>query len=166
MKDRRLAALLLVALMVLSVAGPSQATSTARRWEPLGLSRAGHHWKPALQKPLFGPRLRLVPGRTVQRSFYVRNQSGERARLRIRLRVTDAHGSLRPDILNVAARVKPGRWKRVRHLGRTRIALRTLGRGAIVPVTVRVRIRPTARNSSMDRGLHLLVRVRLSKKIR
>jgi hypothetical protein len=166
MTNRRLGAFLVVALLVLSVAGPSEATSVARRWSPLGVSRLGHHWHESLEKPLFGPQLRLSPGRPVKRTFYVRNQSGEPARLRIRLRVTDAHGSLRPDVINVAAHMHPGRWKRARHPGSTRVVLRTIRKGAVVPVTVRVRIRPRSGNSSMDRSLHLQVKVRLTKKIR
>ena len=166
MRSRRLGALLLVAAMVLSVAGPSQAGIGARRWSPLGLSRMGHHWSTDLHRPLFGRHLDLVPGQTEKRTFYVRNQSGEQARLRVSLNITNAHGSLQRDAFRVAARTRAGWWQHVRHTGSHAVLWRTLGKGAVIPVTVRVRIRARADNSSMDRGLRLQVKVRLSQRIR
>jgi len=165
-KRRRVGTLLLVTLMVLSVAGPSQASIPARRWSPLGLSRMGHHWSSNLHKPLFGRHLDLVPGQTEKRTFYVRNQSGEQARLRVSVNITDAHGSLQRDAFRVAARTRAGWWQHVRHTGSHAVLWRTMAKGAVIPVTLRVRIRPRADNTSMDRGLRLQVKVRLSKRIR
>ena len=166
MKGRRLGAFLLVAFLVLSVAGPSQAAISARHWSRLGLSRMGNHWTPNLDKPLFGRHLDLVPGQTEKRTFYVRNQSGEQARLRVSVNITKAHRSLQRDAFRVAARTRAGWWQHVRHTGSHAVLWRTMARGAVIPVTLRVRIRPRADNSSMDRGLRLQVKVRLSQRIR
>jgi len=165
-KGRRLGAFLLVAFLVLSVAGPSQAAISARHWSRLGLSRMGNHWTPNLDKPLFGRNLDLVPGQTEKRTFYVRNQSGEQARLRVSVNITKAHRSLQRDAFRVAARTRAGWWQHVRHTGSHAVLWRTMARGAVIPVTLRVRIRPRADNSSMDRGLRLQVKVRLSQRIR
>ena len=167
----RTAGFLVVALLVTMLATQSavarpQPQGGTHEWTPLQLSRHGHHWSSQLRRPLFGRHLVLVPGRTVKRTFFVRNRSGEQARLRLGVRVTHAHGSLQRDAILMAVRTRSGWWHHVRRTGSHPVAWRTLRKGAVIPVTVRVRIRPRADNTSMDRGLRFRVGVRLSQRTR
>ncbi len=78
--------ILLVALGLLMLAGPAYAADNK-----IGLSADGRTFTPALPG-LFESELRIVPGVTQTRSFYVRNQSSDDAYLRVN--VSEASGPL------------------------------------------------------------------------
>jgi hypothetical protein len=160
----RLAVLLVLVLTGVSLGLPEQTASAARSWHPVMLSRNGHHWKPDLRVPLFRKQLVLVPGTKRVGTFYVRNQSGGQARLRVAVRVTDADGLLERRGFRMAVRADHGRYHRIGHTGRYKVAHLRVTKGKIVPVNVRVRLMPRAGNKTMDGHLRFVTRVRLTRR--
>lgn len=69
--------IVLIAAALLALAAPANATN-----DEIGLSADGHTFTSSLPA-LFEPDLRIIPGVEVTRSFYVRNQSSERAYLQV-----------------------------------------------------------------------------------
>ncbi len=159
----RLFGLLVLALTALALAVPQSASAT-QSWSRLMLSRDGQHWTPHLDAPLFGKKFVWVPGTQKSRTFYVRNQSGEAARLRVTVRVTNGEGLLGHSGFRMAVRTRNGHWHQIRRPGRQRVAHLTMGKGKIAPVTVRVRFFTKAGNQTMDGHLRFVTRVRLSEK--
>jgi hypothetical protein len=160
----RLAVLLVLVLTAVSLGLPEQTASATHSWHRVMLSKNGHHWKPNLRIPLFRKQLVLVPGMKRVRTFYVRNQSGGPARLRVAVRVTSSNGLLERRRFRMAVRTNGGHYHRIRHTGRHKVAHLRVTKGKIVPVNVRVRLMPRARHKTMDGQLQFLTRVRLSKK--
>jgi hypothetical protein len=162
--NARLAVFLVLALTAVCLVLPEQPASATRSWHRVMLSRNGHHWSPDLRAPLFRKQLVLVPGMKRVRTFYVRNQSGGPARLRVVVRVTDSDGLLERRRLRMAVRADHGRYHRIRHTGRHKVAHVRVTEGKIVPVNVRVRLMPRAGNKTMDGHLRFVTRVRLARK--
>jgi hypothetical protein len=160
----RVALLLVLVLTAVSLGLPEQRASATQSWHRVMLSRDSHHWKPDLRLPLFRKKLVLVPGMKRVRTFYVRNQSGGPARLRVVVRVTDSHGLLERRTFRMAVRADGGRYHRIRHTGRHKVAHLSVTKGRIVPVNVRVRFMPRAGNKTMDGHLRFVTRVRLTRK--
>jgi hypothetical protein len=160
----RLAVLLVLVLTAISLGLPEQPASATRNWHRVMLSRDGHHWKPDLRVPLFRKQLVLVPGMKRVRTFYVRDQSGGPARLRVVVRVTDSDGLFDHRALRLAVRADHGRYHPIRHTGRHKVAHLRVAKGKIVPVNVRVRLMPRAGNKTMDGQLRFVTRVRLTRR--
>jgi hypothetical protein len=160
----RLVLLLVLVLTAVSLGLPEQRASATQSWHPVMLSRDGHHWKPDLRVPLFRKKLVLAPGMKQVRKFYVRNQSGGPARLHVAVRVTGSNGLLERRTFRMAVRANGGRYHRIRHTGRHKVALLWVTKGKIVPVNVRVRFMPRAGNKTMDGRLRFVTRVRLTRK--
>ena len=98
----------------------------------------------------------LVPGMEQLRTFYVRNQSGGAARLSVTVRVTQLQRPARAQQIPDGRAHQHGRYHRIRHTGRHKVAHLRMAKGKMVPVTVRVRLLPRAGNKTMDG--HLPVR--------
>jgi hypothetical protein len=160
----RLAVLLVLVLTAVSLGLPEQTASATHSWHRVMLSKNGHHWKPNLRIPLFRKQLVLVPGMKRVRTFYVRNQSGGPARLRVAVRVTDSDGLLERRRFRMAVRADRGPYHRIRHTGRHKVAHLRVTKGKIVPVNVRIRLRPRAGNKTMDGHLRFVTRVRLVRR--
>lgn len=159
----RLAGLLILVLTAVALVVPQSASAT-QSWSRLMLSRNGHDWTTNLDAPLFRRPVTLSPGSKRVRTFYVRNQSGSAARLRVVVRVKNEQGLLEHDSFRMGVRTRSGHWHRIRHSGRQKVAHLRLARGRMVPVTVRVRMKPIAGNNTMDGQLRFVTRVRLSKR--
>ena len=158
----RLAGLLVVVLTAVALTIP-QPASAARRWQGLLLSSDGRHWTPSLQLPLF-EKLVLSPGTEQVQTFYVRNQSGGAASLRVTVRVTGSSGLLARPAFRLGVRTNGRLYHRVRHTGPQKVAQMRLAKGKIVPVNVRVRLLPRAGNKTMDGWLQFVTQVRLIRK--
>jgi hypothetical protein len=159
----RLAGLLVMVLTAVALTIP-QPASAARRWQGLLLSTDGRHWTPSLQLPLFDEDVVLVPGIEQLRTFYVRNQSRGAARLSVTVLVTNSNGLLERSGLTMGVRTNTGRYHRIRHTGQHQVTHLRMARGKMVPVTVRVLLRPRAGIKTMDGLYQFLVRVRLTGK--
>jgi hypothetical protein len=159
----RMTGLLVTAVAVSALTAQSAlavgSAPTTYWWSTLALSRDGHHWSSDLRRPLFGRHLVLVPGSTEERTFHVRNQSGEQARLEVSAGC--GRGSLRPHPFRIAVRDHPRGW---RPAGGNRVVRRLVATGAVVPVTVRVRLPAHAGGSEMDQRCLLKIRVRLAER--
>jgi hypothetical protein len=147
---------LLVVAVAPALAGPP------RQWPALVVSHTGRDWKPTLAKPMFRSDHQWVPGESMTRTFYARNQSGERARLAVVVRVTDRRAWFRQGHVRMDVGVK-GRWKRVRFAGSTGVRSLVIGAGEAVPVQVRVRLLGSADGSAMRRSMAFRVKLRLTE---
>lgn len=157
----RVAALLALVMVALSLLTLAPATA-AKSWPKLVLSRDSHAWSTDLDRPLFGPKLRWVPGDDASRTFYARNQSGEDARLRVTFTVKDPTAWLESGRLRMSVFAN-GAWTPVRVAGRSGVVHMLARRGEVVPVRVRVRLLPDAGARSMDRSLRFQIAVRLTQ---
>jgi hypothetical protein len=161
----RAAKQLMLALLLMALLAPPAAAAT-HRWQPLQLSRDGHHWKTHLRGPLFDKRVLWVPGTKQTATFFVRNNSGSRADLKIVVRVTDTNHVLRPGGVRMKAHAGMlTQWRRVRQVGPKVVALRTMPAGRVVPVQVWARMVRKAGWRTMDTNLHFMMRVRLTKHV-
>ena len=106
----------------------------------------------------------LVPGTEQLRTFYVRNQSRGAARLSVTVLVSNSNGLLERSGLTMGVRTNTGRYHRIRHTGQHKVAHLRMAKGKMVPVTVRVLLRPRAGNKTMDGLYQFVVRVRLTGK--
>jgi hypothetical protein len=159
----RLAGLLVLLLTAAALSIPQERpASAAHTWQRMMLSRDGRHWKPDLALPVFARKVVLVPGRQRSRTFYVRNQGGGPALLGVTVRVTSSTGLVEHRMFRMAVRAREGRFQRISHTGRHKLARLRVAEGKIVPVTVRVRLLPRAGNQTMGRHLTFVTRVRLS----
>jgi hypothetical protein len=158
----RLVGLLVLLLTAAALSVPQQPSLAAHKWQQLMLSRNGHHWKPDLRMPLFKRAVVLVPGQERRRTFYVRNQSESAARLGVTVRVTGSKGLIERPRFWMAVRIRHGRWQRISHTGRNKVAHVRVVKGRMVPVTVRVRLMPRALNRTMDDHCRFVTRVRLT----
>ena len=160
----RLAGLLIVVLTAVALTIPQEPASAALRWQGLLLSRDGRNWTPDLQLPLFEQDVVLVPGTEQLRTFYVRNQSRGAARLSVTVLVSNSHGLLERSGFTMGVRTGRGRYHRIRRTGGHKVAHLRMARGKMVPVTVRVLLRPKAGNQTMDGLYQFVVQVRLTGK--
>ena len=138
------------------------ASAAAKSWPNLVVSPHGSAWSADLQRPLFPSRLRFVPGDAASRSFYARNQSGQRAQLRVLVRVVDGTRWLCCGHLRISVAVD-GRWRPVVIAGSTGVGRVNLKPGDVVPVKVKVRLLWPAGNQAMKRALRFDVGLRLTQ---
>ena len=159
----RLVGLLVLLLTAVGPERPAASLLAAHKWQRLMLSRDGHHWKPDLKTPAVQAGGRARSGtRSRRRTFYVRNQSGGAARLGVTVRVTGSNGLVERPRFWMAVRTRHGRWQRISHTGRNKVAHVRVAKGRMVPVTVRVRLMPRALNRTMDGHFRFVTRVRLT----
>lgn len=160
----RVAVLLVLVLTAVSLGLPEQTASATRSWHRVLLSRDGHHWKSDLTLPLFPRNLALAPGTEQVRRFYVRNQSGGAASLRVTVQVTGSSGILARPAFRMGVRTNGRLYQRVRSTGSHEVAHLRVAKGKIVPVDVRVRLLRRAGNKTMDGWLRFVTQVRLIRK--
>lgn len=138
------------------------ASAAAKSWPDLVVSPHGSSWSADLRKPLFPSRLRFVPGDAASRSFYARNQSGQRAQLQVLVRVVDGTRWLCCGHLRMTVAVD-GRWRPVVIAGSTGVGRVNLAPGDVVPVKVKLRLLRPAGNPAMNRRLSFSVKLRLTE---
>ncbi|GEP34095.1 hypothetical protein NSZ01_18630 [Nocardioides szechwanensis] len=149
---------LLCALTVLTAAP----ASAAKSWPPLVVSRSGEVWTPNLTRPLFRESVRWVPGDSSSRTFYARNQSGQKARLGIVVDVTDGSRWLCCGHLRLAIAID-GRWRPIAFAQSTGVGRLVLNPGDVVPVTVQFRLLGPAAAAAMARSLTFSLNLRLTE---
>jgi len=158
----RAAAAVAVVLAASGLAIP-QSASGAQVWSQLVMSRNGNHWSDDLNRPLFDEGAALVPGDERTSTFYVRNQSGDRGVLEVSVRVPGSSGLAGREAFRLALRGAGG-WQRA-DLDNGEPAIRMdLAKGAVQPISVRIRLLPTARNAAMDDSMSFTLHVRLTQK--
>lgn len=150
---------LLCALVLVSM---PPASAAAKSWPNLIVSPQGSSWSADLRKPLFPSRLRFVPGDSASRSFYARNQSGQRARLQVVVRVTDGTRWLCCGHLRMTIAIN-GRSRPIKFAGPTGVGRLVLAPGETVPVKVRFRCVAPAGNDAMKRRLSFSLKLRLTE---
>jgi hypothetical protein len=158
----RVAVLVVVALAATAMLSQPPA-SAAHKWSKLKLSRDGQHWTSALALPLFHGGFVWVPGCKPSRTFYVKNQSGEKAVLAISTEMNDPSGWLGNGRFRIAVRTGNGPWVRVQGSVQ-KTATIVVDKAEVVPVSVRARLLRTAGNKTMGRQLGFTVEVRLSQR--
>lgn len=149
---------LLVSIALAIGAGPARAENA------VGLSLDGQTWTSELQRPLFDPAMRWVPGDTETRSFWVRNQGPTAASTQIAVRTTDADGLLVQDDIAIDARVRGGAWTSLSDpAGSQTLTDGGLAKGNRVRVDLRVAFLPESTNRSELKELPLRFVVRLTQ---
>jgi hypothetical protein len=135
-------------------------------WPRLEASGAGQHSSaPAhVRLHLFPRRVHVVPGDRLQRSFRIRNTTGERSAVRLRVGFRDhshwVSAGRGRDRLHVALRTHR-HWFRVQHAG-VRVKPRlVLAPGRAGRVRVRVSLSHRAGNAAQGRHLRLALRYRV-----
>jgi hypothetical protein len=158
---RGVASLVIAVLTALTLSAVPPASSTTKHWSRVAVSLDGHTWTTQLREPLFDKRMRWVPGDERTGRFYVRNRSGERARLTVTAKVDDPAGMLRRGEVHFEAKL--GRhWTRINPAGNRQVARTVVKRSATRKVWVRVRMSPRAGNDTMNRRWSFRIQVRLT----
>lgn len=150
-----------VALAALVLAGAvSLAPPAAAQPDALGLSWDGRQWTSELSGALFEPGHRWVPGESAIRDFWLRNDAGEPARLRVHVDVVEA-GLQVPDDLRLSIRSQDGAWQLLPvGDGGAWLAERSLAQGADTRYRVRAEL---AAGSTAERvAVRLEIRAVLS----
>lgn len=132
----------------------------------VGLSSDGTSWGPTLDRPLFDPNFRWVPGDKESSSFWVRNQSATAARLDIDVIGSAIESLVETGDVEVAVRVDDGSWVATRQSGRQSLATAVpVGPGERHKVTVSVRFDPASANVSQTRQWELTFEIRLTQDV-
>jgi len=124
----------------------------------VGLSPDGGRWADSLEGPLFSTALRWVPGDRRSASWWVRNESRDRARLSVEL----PEDAVLPGWLALSTRVDDG-WTSVADGGPGVVGV--LAPGEERRVDLRVAMRPAAGNASERETADLRLRVRLTEEV-
>jgi hypothetical protein len=156
------AAVFLVLVALGATAVLTQPPASAGEWSKLGLSRHGNKFTSNLTMPLFKSFV-WVPGCAPGRTFFVRNQSGEKAKLVVSLIASDRTAWLRKERFQMTYRAGDGSWTRIRSGGQPSFKM-LVADAEVVPVSVRIRLMNKARNQTMNQHLTFSVRVRLSQR--
>ncbi|NRQ50535.1 LPXTG cell wall anchor domain-containing protein [Aeromicrobium stalagmiti] len=131
----------------------------------VGLSDDGVTFGPRLTEPLYDPAVVWVPGDERVRTFYVRNESDDDARLSIDVLGSTVDSLMDTGDLSVSARGDGGPWQGVSTAGTHRLVSGVdLPSGDVSRVDVEVALDPTSVNSSQRRRLDVDFRVRLVQK--
>ncbi|MET1060114.1 MAG: hypothetical protein ABWX84_10975 [Nocardioides sp.] len=156
MNRRRTAAVALVALVSVAYAAPAQAS------DDVLVSNTGSGFAETLEQPLFDPALRWVPGDTRSSTFYVKNNSADRATLSLSVLDDDAGGLLDSGALHLQV-TSPGiGWSPDPHdPGDLLTSEAVLAPGRSLPVRVRVAFDPHASNRTQLLSSELRIRVGL-----
>jgi hypothetical protein len=150
----RAAMIVAAVLMALSTTATS-AASAQTHGPQLQVSRHGHHWHRTLHRPLFGSRLRPVPGDSFVRHFYVRTSGMSESRLT----VLGSNRSMNRLVARGEARFAVRRqgypWRRMRAqaIGQ-RLSVTELATARPTRIDVRVRFPFRDRNRTQHRTIH------------
>ncbi|WP_139978656.1 LPXTG cell wall anchor domain-containing protein [Nocardioides litoris] len=116
----------------------------------LVLSHDGRHWVDRLQRPLFDPDVRWVPGDVRRARFYLRNDAPDPGLVSMDVERTRRVALVDTGFLRMAARADGGPWTTITTDGVSRLvdeeAIRS---GRAVPVDVRVSMGIDAPNGTM-----------------
>lgn len=141
------------------VAGPAHADGE------LGLSYDGRHWQDRLERPLFDPGVRWVPGDVRTARFYVRNLGSDQGTLAVEVEHAERTGPgalAASGHLHVTARAGGRDWSSLRGDLAHLVDDDLLASGRTVPVEVRVSMDAAAPNRTMvlssDLGLRVVLR--------
>lgn len=154
----------LAMLLWVAIASPASADDRAgAAHREVGLSADGTHYADALDRPLFDPQVRWVPGDERRSTFWVRNQAGSAGDLTVDLTARSRSTLFDSGYLRIAARAGHGPWHVVSGGESLRLLTRQdLPAKAEVPVTLRVTLAPGAPNGTMVLATDLDLRVTLS----
>jgi hypothetical protein len=147
------------------------AASTAVLWpvsataaDELGLSNDGATWSASLPSPLFDSTFRWVPGDRQQTSFWVRNQSGDKALLDITVLGSSVDSLLETGDLEVEVRAGTGPWHATQQVGSHKlISSISVAAGQKEKVTVAVDFDSASTNHSQVKKYNLNFEVRLTQ---
>jgi hypothetical protein len=153
----------LVVLLGTLLSTTAPLTLTAQRGSELAISRDGQHWSTTLDAPLFPRQFRFVPGDSRVETFHVLNQSDQKAELRIRVVAHDPSDWLGADKFRMRIQLDDRRWVRALDDASQPDNHMVLLPGESVPVSVRVRLRRAAPNTSMSRHLSFTLQVSLTQ---
>lgn len=143
-------------LLVAIVAGSCLLASPVHAAEEIGLSNDGVTWSSTLERPLFDPAFRWVPGDSETASFYVRNQGPSSALLAIAARSADTDELLEHDDIRLRARAAGGDWVAIENGVASRsLTSQSLRRGASTQVQVNATFDPASTNQSQTKVLRL-----------
>jgi hypothetical protein len=132
--------------------------------DALGLSNDGTTWSSSLPSPLFDSTFRWVPGDRQQRTFWVRNQSSDKAVLDIAVLGSSVDSLMETGDLEVEVRAGTGPWHSTRQAGRhTLISSMEVAPGQKESVTVAVGFDSASLNDSQVTKYTLNFEVRLSQ---
>lgn len=153
---------LVAALLAVPVTGLLAGTATAgAAGDQLGLSRDGDHWSSSI--PAVMPQELLVPGRSVDGTFAVKNRSNSPAVLRAEASTTDGDRLIASGALALQVKLGQGGWQ---PLTAGRLTLPANGRmpsGQAIPAVVRATLAGTSGNASQDRSASFSIRLVLSQ---
>lgn len=150
--------------VVVAFACLAMLAAPARADDELTVSWDGEDWSSSLDRSLFDPETRWVPGDTRTTQFYVRNNASDRGDLTVTVESLDPDHLLRSDDIRLEARLGTRKWIA---LERTGEAFRLATVGLLAAGEERIRVRasfdPAATNSSQHSQLRLTFRVTLSE---
>jgi hypothetical protein len=130
----------------------------------LGLSNDGVTWSANLPSPLFDGDFRWVPGDRQQRSFWVRNQSGDEAVLDIAVLGSSVDTLLETGDLEVEVRAGNGPWHSTKQVGRQKlVSAMDVSAGQKQKVTVAVNFDFASINQSQVKKFDLVFEIRLTQ---
>ena len=161
MKPSAVAGLLLtVVVLATMLVTPTATAGTGSTWSRIMVSRDGKTWSTDIVQPLISKHHPFVPGREQSRTFYVRNQSGQKAYLKVVVKVTDQGRMISSKHFDLSLLVD-GVWHTMAG-GRQRVAKLLTRSGDVVPLRIKARMRANAGNKLMDRRLVMKVHLRLT----
>lgn len=156
--------MLRVICWIVLVSAVLTAEAGAARADEVGLSLDGRTWTPDLDRPLFDPRMRWVPGDVEIRSFWVRNESATKASMNVGVRTSDPDALLSQDDFLVDARVRGGTWVALpRNGGGLTLTDRTLPASGRIRIDLRVTFDATSENRTQVASLPMRFVVRLTQ---
>ena len=155
---RLLAAGVLAALLLAAPAAPA-----ARAADEAGVSSDGRSWSDDLDRPLFDPGFRWVPGDVESQTFHLRNRSADPATYQVAVTSVDHQALLGSGDVVLDLRVAGGTWERLRPApGEAVVDDLALGPGRETTVELRASFDPAAGNDSQRSVADLRLRVLLA----
>lgn len=163
MRSRRLLAALLTPLLTLPLATglTAGAAGAARAQDELGLSLDGSHWSSSI--PAVLPQGRLVPGRSVEGTFAVKNRGASDAVLRAEASTTDGDQLIASGALGLHVQFGSGGWQELEAGHLLLPADGWMKQGEVVPGVVRASLQHTAGNLAQDRAAAFSIRLVLTQ---
>lgn len=137
--------------------------TAAHATDGIGISDDGVTFSAGLDRPLFDPAVRWVPGDSRTKSFFVRNQGPSGASMTIEARSADKDELLADDDIDLRARADGGGWVVLRNgIASTRLTDEAIEQGGVVRVDVNAVFDPASTNQSQVKRLALDFRVQLA----
>jgi LPXTG-motif cell wall-anchored protein len=158
---RRLVITVLAA--TLTIAGPA---ATAYADQPVGVSRDGVAWTPALSAPLFDPGVLWVPGDVQSATFYVRNQATDAGKVWMSVEARDDDQLLAHEDIKISVRRDGGAWADLRADAASHPVRHSLLRsGSVTQIDVRAVLERASPNRSQQSALALRFTVGLTEAV-